>query len=227
MHVLALASSPAQAYNVSMAKQTALDRYVTAGMDFTRMTRKRAETLVRDLVKEGAVGREHASDWAEDLLARSRRSAEHLSEVVSKEVKRQIDQLGLVKADDVQKLVERFVRSARSASEHTMTTVTKRADKARRLGEDEVAKARKEAESVLTTARERVQTATKPGPRRKAPARKAPAKRTAAAAGASKRATVAAVKKAPARKATARKATARKAPGGTSTASRNGRTPTA
>ncbi len=81
--------------------------------------------MVRDLVKEGAVGRDHANDWVEDLVARSRRSAEHLSEAVAKEVKRQIKQLGLVSADEVSKVVEQFLGAARAAGEQTLRTVTR------------------------------------------------------------------------------------------------------
>jgi len=203
-----------------MAKQNPLDRYVTVGMDFTRITRKRAESLVKDLVKEGAVGREHANDWVEDLVARSRRSAERLSEAVAKEVKRQVEQLGLVNSDDVAKIVDRVLGAARNAGEQTMRNMNRRAEHARRVGEGEVSRARKEAESVFTTAVERVQptrppvapVAKSPAPARKTAAKKAPVKRAAAKRAPAKKAAAAGATKAPVRKAPAKKAAATKAP---------------
>jgi len=212
--VLTLASSPVQGYNEGMPKQNPLERYVTAGMAFSQVTRKRAESLVRDLVKEGEVGRDHASDWVEELVARSRRSAEHLSELVRHEVKRQVEQLGLVNSDDVTKIVEKFVSAARSAGEQTVRNVSERAGTARRAGQQE---ARKEAGSVVGAAVERVQGAAKTpsaGRRASAPAAKAAAKKAPAKKAAAKKAPVkkAAAKKAAAKKAPVKKAAAKKAP---------------
>lgn len=97
----------------------------------------------------------------------------------AKEVRRQVEQLGLVSTEDVQRMVERLVDAARSAGEQTLRTVNQRADKARRAGEGEVARARKEAESVVTTVAERVQATAKTiaPSARTAAAKKAPAKR--------------------------------------------------
>jgi len=200
-----------------MAKQKPLERYVSAGMAFSQVTRKRAERLVRDLVKEGEVGREQASDWVEELLTRSRRSAEHLTELVRHEVKRQVDQLGLVDSDDVGKIVERFVSAARSAGEQTMRTVTERAGTARRVGEQEMHKARTGAESVVATAAERVQGAAKTPARgrKRAAAAKAPSTRAPAvkATRAKKTASRKVAATTPPVRAAAKKATPRSAPG--------------
>jgi polyhydroxyalkanoate synthesis regulator phasin len=197
-------------------KQNPLERYVTAGMAFSQVTRKRAESLVKDLVKEGEIGRDHANDWVEELVARSRRSAEHIGELVRHEVKRQVDQLGLVNSDDVTKIVERFVSAARSAGEQTVRNVSGRAGTARRVSRQEVHTAAAEAESAIGAGVDRVRRAAKTpsiGRKVSAPAKKAPARKAAVKKAPAKRAAPAkaAVKKAPAKKAPVAKAAAAKA----------------
>jgi len=212
--LLTLASSPAQGYNIGMPKPNPLERYLSAGAAFTQVNRKRAESLVRDLVKEGEVGREHAEEWVEEILARSRRSAEQLTELVRHEVRKQVEQLGLVRSEDVGKLVEGFVAKARAAGEQTMRTVAATAGTARRSGHREARRVRKDAESVVGSARGRAEGAVSAaaaaaaklsGATRsaKAPASKAPASKVPAAK--------AAAKKAPAKRAAAKKAPATKA----------------
>jgi polyhydroxyalkanoate synthesis regulator phasin len=197
-------------------KQNPLERYVTAGMAFSQLTRKRAESLVKDLVKEGEIGRDHANDWVEELVARSRRSAEHISELVRHEVKRQVDQLGLVNSDDVTKIVERFVSAARSAGEQTVRNVSGRAGTARRVSRQEAHTTAAEAESAIGAGVDRVRRAAKTssiGRKVSAPAKKAPVKRAAPskAAPAKAAAKKVAAKKVPAKKVPAKKAPAAKA----------------
>jgi polyhydroxyalkanoate synthesis regulator phasin len=192
-------------------KQNPLERYVTAGMAFSQLTRKRAESLVKDLVKEGEIGRDHANDWVEELVARSRRSAEHISELVRHEVKRQVDQLGLVNSDDVTKIVERFVSAARSAGEQTVRNVSGRAGTARRVSRQEAHTTAAEAESAIGAGVDRVRRAAKTssiGRKVSAPSKAAPAKAAAKKVAAKK----VPAKKVPAKKAPAAKAAAAKAP---------------
>jgi polyhydroxyalkanoate synthesis regulator phasin len=70
--------------------------YLQAGMDVTEVTRKRAEKIVRDLVKSGEVGAQEAQQWVEDLLDRSRTTADAFADRVKVEVQRQMETLGLV-----------------------------------------------------------------------------------------------------------------------------------
>jgi polyhydroxyalkanoate synthesis regulator phasin len=71
-------------------------RYLQAGMDVTEVPRKRAEKIVRDLVKSGEVGAHEAQQWVEELLDRSRTTAEAFAERVRVEVQRQMETVGLV-----------------------------------------------------------------------------------------------------------------------------------
>ena len=77
------------------AQSDQLKRYLDAGVAFTQMTRDRAESIIKDLVKAGEIQRSQTEKWVEDLLDRSRKNTEQLLEVVRTEVERQIKALGL------------------------------------------------------------------------------------------------------------------------------------
>ena len=63
---------------------------------------------MRDFVREGEVGREHAEEWVEEIMTRSRRNAEQLTELVTGEVRRQVEALGLMRIDDAPRLFEQL-----------------------------------------------------------------------------------------------------------------------
>jgi len=76
-----------------MARNALLKQYLDAGMQFTQMTRERAESIVKDLVEAGEVRRKQANRLADELVDRSRANVEQLLETVRREVH---DQLALV-----------------------------------------------------------------------------------------------------------------------------------
>ncbi len=136
-----------------MATRNPIERYLAAGMAFTQITRKRAEEMVRELVKEGEVGREKTADLVEQLVAESRRSTEQFAERIRHEVRRQIDALGLVNAEEVSKILERFVNVARTTGARTVQQVSDRAEQARRVGTRQVRRTRHQAEGPLGSTR--------------------------------------------------------------------------
>ena len=75
-------------------------RYLDAGVEFSQLTRQRAESVVKELVKAGEVQREQAQDWVEELLDRSRRNTEAIVELVRREVREQLESRGLVSRDE-------------------------------------------------------------------------------------------------------------------------------
>ncbi|HEX5265635.1 MAG TPA: hypothetical protein VFW24_02590, partial [Acidimicrobiales bacterium] len=77
-----------------MAQEPVLKRYLDMGLALGQLTRARAEEMVKDLVHAGEVAPAQARDLIEDLLERSRRNAEMLSEVVRGEVRRQLAAVG-------------------------------------------------------------------------------------------------------------------------------------
>ena len=91
-----------------MAENDMLRRYLDAGIAFTQMTQKRAEEIVRDLVKAGEVQTEQAQQVAQELFDRSRQNTERLLDLVRNEIKSQISNLNLATRDDVERLVRRL-----------------------------------------------------------------------------------------------------------------------
>jgi polyhydroxyalkanoate synthesis regulator phasin len=64
--------------------------YLEAGLQFTEMSKKQAEVLVKSLVKSGEVKRKDAEKLAQEFVDRSRETAEHLAAVVQIEVAKQM-----------------------------------------------------------------------------------------------------------------------------------------
>ena len=87
-----------------------LRRYLDAGLEFTQLTRQRAEEVVRDLTRTGEVNRDQAAAWVEDLLDRSRQSTEMVLGLIRKELDDRIAQLNLVTREDLANLAGRHRR---------------------------------------------------------------------------------------------------------------------
>lgn len=112
-----------------MAQSDLWKRYVEAGIEFTQMSRQRAEAVVKDLVKAGEVQREQAQDWVEDLLDKSRRNTESLVELVRREVKEQLEAFGLVPAGAKPKAAATTATSTAKSAGAKKATGTKTATK--------------------------------------------------------------------------------------------------
>ena len=73
-----------------MAQNDLWRRYLDAGLQFTQMTRERAEAIVRDLVEQGQVQAEQTQSAIEELVDRSRNNTERLLDTVRSEVRSQL-----------------------------------------------------------------------------------------------------------------------------------------
>ncbi len=87
-------------------------RYLEAGMTISKLTRERAEAVMRALLEEGGAPSDHAQRWVEDLLERSRRRAQDLVALVGDEVSKQLQTWGLGSAEDLLREVLRRIREA-------------------------------------------------------------------------------------------------------------------
>ena len=163
-----------------MATNDSLQRYIDAGIAFTNMTRKKAEELVSELVKNGDLQTDEAKARVDELLERGRQGTEVIVSAVRSEVSRQLGAVGITNLEDLATQVATLL--GRSAP--TKKTAAKKT-------------AAKKAPAKKTAAKK---TAAKKTAAKKAAAKKAPAKKTAAKK--------TAAKKAPAKKAAATKATA-------------------
>ena len=70
--MLTLQAVRTAAYGSAMARHALIKQYLDAGIQFTQMTRERAEAIVKDLVEDGEVRRKQASRMVDDLVERSR-----------------------------------------------------------------------------------------------------------------------------------------------------------
>ena len=87
-----------------MAQNELFKRYLEAGMQFSQMTRERAEAIVRDLVKAGEVQAEQTQTLVAEVLERSRKNTERFVEQVQAEVRKQLSVAEFVTKDVVTKL---------------------------------------------------------------------------------------------------------------------------
>lgn len=89
-----------------MAQTELLERYLDAGVAFTRTIQQRAEALAEDLVRAGEAQAERATARGNELLERSRQNTERLVEMVRSEVREQIRNLGVAGQSDIDVLRE-------------------------------------------------------------------------------------------------------------------------
>jgi polyhydroxyalkanoate synthesis regulator phasin len=94
-----------------MATNDRWQEYLDAGRAWTQMTRKQAETAVKDLVKRGELQQERATKAVDELLDRSRKNAEELNKIVRKEIQSQISALGIATKDDLARLERKLSKA--------------------------------------------------------------------------------------------------------------------
>ena len=111
-----------------MAQNDLLRRYLDAGISFTAMTQARAEAIVKDLVKAGEVQADQAREMASELFERSRRNTDRLVETIRKEVRSQIENLDVVRRNELTRLEQRISSlTGRSTGSTTKKAAAKKA----------------------------------------------------------------------------------------------------
>jgi polyhydroxyalkanoate synthesis regulator phasin len=141
-----------------MPQNDMLKRYLDAGVAFTQMTRSRAESIVKDLVKAGEVQQKQAQKQVDDLVERSRKNTEQLMEMIRKEITQQLASVGIATKDDIARLEARIDAAGSGAPAPKLVVATPH----------EAAEVAAEAAGAPTA------------PAKKAPAKKATAKKAAA-----------------------------------------------
>jgi polyhydroxyalkanoate synthesis regulator phasin len=98
-----------------MARNDAWRRYLDTGAAFVTLTRSRAETIVRDLVRSGELQQERAQRAVDELLDRSRKNTDEVAKIVRREIKDQLSSLGLATKDDIARLEAKIAKSSGAA----------------------------------------------------------------------------------------------------------------
>ena len=143
-----------------MATNDSFQRYIDAGVEFTNMTRKKAEELVSELVKNGDIQTDDARARVDELLERGRQGTEAIVSAVRSEVSRQLGAVGITSLEDLANQVAALLGRPGTPAKKTAAKKT----------------AAKKAPSKKAPAKK---TAAKKAPAKKAAAKKAPAKKTA------------------------------------------------
>jgi polyhydroxyalkanoate synthesis regulator phasin len=99
-----------------MDRSELLKRYLDAGMQFTQLTQRRAEAIVRDLVKAGEIQAEQTQTMVTELVERSKKNTERFVDQVRGEIRQQLKTLGVATKDDIARLERRIDEVRRSSS---------------------------------------------------------------------------------------------------------------
>jgi polyhydroxyalkanoate synthesis regulator phasin len=96
-----------------MARNDAWRRYLDTGAAFVALSRGRAETIVKDLVKTGELQQERAQKAVDELLDRSRKNTDEIAKIVRRELQNQLSALGLATQEDIARLEAKIQTAAR------------------------------------------------------------------------------------------------------------------
>lgn len=106
---------------------SALQKYAEAASGLTQLTRANAERIAKQLVKQGEVASNQVSEFASDLLDRSRKNRETLTTMINAEIQRAIKSMGLATHDEVVRLQKQVADLKRQLSSAGGSASTKKA----------------------------------------------------------------------------------------------------
>lgn len=113
----------------------AWQKYLDMASGLTNVTRKRAEQVVRSLVKQGEIAADRTEKAVDELLSRSESNRKAVASIVRSETERAVGRLGLARQKDVEKLerkidkLERQSGAGGSAAKKSGKKSTKKAAK--------------------------------------------------------------------------------------------------
>lgn len=87
-----------------MGKSDLFRRTLEAGTSFLDMSRERAEAVVKEWVDAGDLGKGRAQKAIDDVLERSRKATDDLREIVRREIRTQLETMGVATRDDIARL---------------------------------------------------------------------------------------------------------------------------
>lgn len=129
----------------------ALSRYLEAVTGITKVTRTKAERIVRNLAKQGEAAARNPQELVEQLLQRSQENRDALSGLVRAETRKAIKAMGLATRNDVERLQRQLADVRRAVAEQG--TSRKRAAKTSAGGRSAAKKAAKKTAARKTAAK--------------------------------------------------------------------------
>jgi len=98
-----------------MAQIDIVQRLLDAGADFSQVTQRNAERLVKQLVEAGDLQVDQAQKAVNDLVEQGRKSRERLRKLIDREVQATVSRMGLATKADVRRL-ERKIETTKKAT---------------------------------------------------------------------------------------------------------------
>lgn len=85
----------------------AIKRYVEAAQSLTDVPRERAEQVARRLAGSGLIDRDQIRSVTSDIVGRSRDNRRKVTDLVTREIKRQVSRIGFASKEEVERLRQR------------------------------------------------------------------------------------------------------------------------
>jgi polyhydroxyalkanoate synthesis regulator phasin len=98
-----------------------LSKYLDAGAQFVALTRAEARRRARELVEAGQLAQGQVQSFVDDLVEESRRRADEMTDVVRKEIQRQVKTLGIATKDDLARLEAKLAKQTAKATKKSGT----------------------------------------------------------------------------------------------------------
>lgn len=146
-------------------------KYLDLASGLREATQKRAESVVRTLVKQGEIATDRAEKAVDELLSRSESNRKAISSIVRSETEKAVERLGLVRQKDLRAL-ERKVEKLERASGGTAAAKTSSKKSSTAPPVKKTKKATKKSAAAKRAARETA--AKKTGKRARPPKKGAP-----------------------------------------------------
>lgn len=91
----------------------AWQKYLDMASGLTQVTQKRAESVVRSLVKQGEIATDRAEKAVDELLSRSESNRKAVASIVKSETDKAVGRLGLARKKDIDALERKIERLER------------------------------------------------------------------------------------------------------------------
>src|SRR3954453_6483228 len=99
-----------------MAQRDLLNRSIEAGRDVSQRTQEALDALVREVAKAAEAQTSQAQQLGQELGERSRSTTEQIVEVIDRELRSQVNALGLATRTDIDRLEARIEELAAPAA---------------------------------------------------------------------------------------------------------------
>jgi len=83
------------------------EKGLLVGIGLLSMTREKAQEVIDELSHEGDLQKSEIKEWVDQLSERGEDERQALRKLIREEMKKVLDEMGLVTKEDIQKLIEK------------------------------------------------------------------------------------------------------------------------